>query len=90
MNDNPTLYIEYGAHTDCSGPDVYNQYLSDMRASSVADYIKSKITNPERIIGKGYGESQPISNCSCDELKNACTTSQNQANRRAVFKVIQK
>lgn len=90
MNDNPTLYIEFGAHTDCSGPDVYNQYLSEMRANSVEAYIQSKISNPDRISGKGFGETEPINNCSCDDVKNSCNTSQNQANRRAVFKVIQK
>jgi outer membrane protein OmpA-like peptidoglycan-associated protein/tetratricopeptide (TPR) repeat protein len=90
MNDNPTLHIEFGAHTDCSGPEVYNQYLSDMRAESVENYIKSKITNPERISGKGFGEKEPLNKCSCDDLSNPCSASQNKANRRAVFKVIQK
>ena len=90
MNDNPTLQIEFGAHTDCAGPEVYNQYLSDMRSKSVEKYIKSKISNPERISGKGYGESEPINECSCDDINKACTAAQNQANRRAVFKVIQK
>jgi outer membrane protein OmpA-like peptidoglycan-associated protein len=90
MNDNPTLYIEFGAHTDCSGPEIYNQYLSDMRAESVAKYIKSKITNPDRISGKGYGETEPVNKCSCDDVRNPCSASQNQSNRRAVFKVLQK
>ena len=90
MNDNPTLYIEFGAHTDCSGPEIYNQYLSDMRAESVAQYIKSKITNPDRISGKGYGETEPINACSCDDVNIPCSAAQNQANRRAVFKVMQK
>ncbi len=90
MNDNPTLYIEFGAHTDCSGPEIYNQYLSDMRAESVAKYIKSKITNPERISGKGYGETEPVNTCSCNDVNNPCSLAQNQANRRAVFKVVQK
>lgn len=90
MNDNPTLYIEFGAHTDCSGPEIYNQYLSDMRAESVAKYIKSKITNPDRISGKGYGETEPVNACSCDDVNNPCSAAKNQANRRAVFKVVQK
>jgi outer membrane protein OmpA-like peptidoglycan-associated protein len=90
MNDNPSLHIEFGAHTDCSGPEVYNQYLSDMRAQSVETYIKARISNPDRIKGKGYGESEPAKKCSCDVSVNSCTAVQNQANRRAVFKVIQK
>jgi outer membrane protein OmpA-like peptidoglycan-associated protein len=90
MNDNPTLQVEFGAHTDCKGPEAYNQYLSDMRAKSVENYIKAKISNPNRITGKGYGESEPANACSCEGTSKPCSSSENQANRRAVFKVIQK
>jgi outer membrane protein OmpA-like peptidoglycan-associated protein/tetratricopeptide (TPR) repeat protein len=90
MNDNPTLKVEFGAHTDCTGPEIYNQYLSDMRAKAVENYIKAKISNPDRITGKGYGETEPAKACSCDDINKSCTTTENQANRRAVFKVIQK
>lgn len=38
-----------------------------------ASYIKSKITNPERIYGKGYGESNPLNNCGCEGKNNPCT-----------------
>jgi len=57
MNDYPTLVIELGSHTDSRGSDASNQTLSQKRATSSADYIKQKITNPSRITGRGYGET---------------------------------
>jgi outer membrane protein OmpA-like peptidoglycan-associated protein len=61
-----------------------------MRAKAVENYIKAKISNPDRITGKGYGETEPANACSCDDINKSCTSAENQANRRAVFKVIQK
>lgn len=58
MNEYPTLEIELGSHTDSRGSDASNKTLSQNRATSSAKYIKEKITNPERISGKGYGESR--------------------------------
>ncbi len=60
MNEQPTMEIELGSHTDCRGSDASNMSLSDKRAKASAEYIKSRITNPERITGKGYGEVKPI------------------------------
>ena len=41
------------------GGDASNESLSDRRAKASAAYIAERITNPERIYGKGYGESKP-------------------------------
>lgn len=57
MNEYPTLVIELGSHTDSRGSNASNQTLSQKRATSSADYIKQRITNPNRITGKGYGET---------------------------------
>lgn len=59
MNEYPSLEIELGSHTDCRGSDASNFTLSDNRAKSSANYIKQRITNPNRIYGKGYGETTP-------------------------------
>lgn len=59
MNENPTMVIELGSHTDSRGSDASNESLSDRRAKASAAYIAERITNPERIYGKGYGESKP-------------------------------
>lgn len=60
MNENPEMVIELGSHTDLRGSDAYNISLSSHRAISSANYIKSKISNPSRIYGKGYGETSPL------------------------------
>ena len=60
MNDNPTLVIELGSHTDSRASYYYNDKLSNHRAVSSAQYIKSRISNPSRIYGKGYGERKHL------------------------------
>lgn len=87
MNDNPTLEIELGSHTDCQSSDELNLVLSHNRAKKSAEYIKEKITKPERINGKGYGESQPKVSCNCDatDSKSKCSKKENQMNRRTEF-----
>ncbi len=89
MNENPTMQIELGSHTDCRGSIESNSKLSDKRAKSSADYIKAKITNPSRINGRGYGEMNLVNQCEC-EGKNVipCTEEQHQANRRTEFKIV--
>jgi outer membrane protein OmpA-like peptidoglycan-associated protein len=59
MNENPTMVIELGSHTDSRGSDASNRSLSDRRAKASAKYVSERITNPERIYGKGFGESTP-------------------------------
>ena len=58
MNDYPDMVIELSAHTDSRGSSSYNLNLSDRRAKSSAYYVKKNITKPNRITGKGYGETQ--------------------------------
>lgn len=86
MNDNPEMIIELGSHTDSRGNSKSNQLLSDKRAKASANYIKKRITNPDRINGKGYGESKLVNDCAdgvdCSEL-------QHQQNRRTEFIIIQ-
>lgn len=82
MNDNPTLSIELGSHTDSRGNDDYNKRLSNKRAKSASDYIAKRITNPKRISDKGYGESKLKNKCD-DGVK--CTPAQHQENRRTEF-----
>lgn len=86
MNDNPTLEIELQSHTDCQASFEYNMVLSDNRAKASAAYIKERITNPNRIVGKGYGESQLKVNCPCEgDVKSKCSDKDHQLNRRTEF-----
>ena len=89
MNENPTIEIELGSHTDCRGSKASNAKLSDARAKASAEYVQSRITNPKRIFGKGYGESKLVNGCACEGKKpSTCTEEEHQANRRTEFKII--
>lgn len=54
-NSNVTIV----GHTDATGPDGYNQQLSERRAISVADELVTMGVNPGRITAIGRGESEP-------------------------------
>ena len=58
MRDNPSISIELSSHTDDRASVDYNQDLSQRRAESAVSYIIDKGINENRIIAKGYGESQ--------------------------------
>jgi outer membrane protein OmpA-like peptidoglycan-associated protein len=89
MNENPTMVIELGSHTDCRGTKDYNEKLSTRRAESSAEYIKKRIKNPERIYGKGYGESKIINGCECEGSKvSKCSDAEHQMNRRTEFVIV--
>jgi len=89
MNEYPDMVIELSSHTDCRGSSIYNLKLSDRRAKASAHYIKTRITNPTRIYGDGYGESKLINDCSCEgSNRSDCTEEEHQENRRTEFKII--
>ncbi len=91
MKENPTLVIELGSHTDCRASKAYNRSLSSRRAKSSAKYIQSRIDNPKRIYGKGYGESQLVNDCGCEgNVVSDCSEEEHQANRRTEFKIVKK
>lgn len=47
-------------HTDNIGSDVYNQNLSRRRAQAVKDYLVRQGIAADRLIVRGFGETQPI------------------------------
>jgi len=58
--------IEVQGHTSSEGSDAYNMRLSQRRAQSVVNYLKMKgVTN--RLITKGYGETQPVADNRTEE-----------------------
>ena len=89
MNKYPNMIVELGSHTDCRASKSFNMNLSHKRAKSSANYIRSRIVNPDRIYGKGYGELQLLNECECEgAVKSTCTEEEHQQNRRTEFKVI--
>ena len=59
LNLNSNITIELSAHTDFRGTEIYNQKLSQGRAQSVVTYLINKGIKSDRLVAKGYGESEP-------------------------------
>jgi outer membrane protein OmpA-like peptidoglycan-associated protein len=94
MNANPTMVIEVRAHTDCRQTETYNKWLSNRRAQRAVEYIQNHVSNgASRVSGKGFGKSQLLINCGCDDDRGGaspCTEEQHLQNRRTEFIVIKK
>ncbi|MFM8709907.1 MAG: OmpA family protein [Sphingomonadales bacterium] len=67
LQENPTIKIEIGGHTDNVGKAADNLTLSDHRAKAVVDYLQGKRIDPARLTAKGYGMTQPVSDNSTPE-----------------------
>jgi peptidoglycan-associated lipoprotein len=85
LNENPTIWIELGSHTDSRGKDAYNLNLSQKRAESAVQYIISKGIDKNRITARGYGETQLVNRCA-NGIE--CTVEEHQQNRRTEFKIV--
>jgi outer membrane protein OmpA-like peptidoglycan-associated protein len=55
----PDTRIRIEGHTDSTGPEEYNLYLSQRRAEAVKQLLASKVVYPDRMTAIGYGESRP-------------------------------
>lgn len=86
MKENPDWKVELGSHTDCRGSDAYNMVLSQKRSDSAVGYIVSKGITKDRIVAKGYGESQLVNQCD-DGVK--CSEAEHRKNRRTEFKILE-
>lgn len=82
LKDNPNIRIELSSHTDDRASDAYNLDLSQRRAESAVEYLVSQGIGRDRMVARGYGESQLI-------IPNATTEEEHQRNRRTEFKVIE-
>ncbi len=74
INEFDKTRVAVSGHTDSTGSDNYNQTLSEKRARSVSDYLRSRQVLTERLDAIGFGERQPIADNS--------TTTGRQLNRR--------
>jgi len=82
LNENPTMKLDIRSHTDSRATHQYNAALSDRRAKSTIKWLIKNGISPNRLTGKGYGETQLVNKCS-DGVK--CTEEEHQANRRSEF-----
>ena len=60
LNDNPTIVVELGAHTDARGSKEYNLELSQKRAQAVVNYLIENGIPAERLRAKGYAQTEPV------------------------------
>lgn len=84
MIQNPNMVIFAKSHTDNRDTEKKNLILSEKRAQSTVNYIISQGIESNRISGKGFGESEPIINCS------KCTEEEHSQNRRSEFLIVKK
>jgi peptidoglycan-associated lipoprotein len=87
----PYIVIELASHTDCRATYQYNMELSNKRAQAVVDYLVEKGIPSDRLVAKGYGESQLVNHCACEADTGAginCTEEEHQQNRRTTFKIL--
>ena len=78
-----TTRVTVTGHTDSTGPEAYNQTLSERRANSVADYMANSLgVDRARMQVSGEGESNPVADNATREGR--------AKNRRAEIDVIQK
>jgi len=86
MRDNPNVYMELSAHTDCRGSKAFNLELSQNRANNVVQYIQERLPNgADRVKAQGYGESKPLNSC-IDGI--SCSEELHQQNRRTELLVL--
>ncbi|MBM4367393.1 MAG: OmpA family protein, partial [Deltaproteobacteria bacterium] len=72
--------LEVQGHTDDQGAEDYNQKLSQSRAEAVRDYLVKSGIAGDRLVARGYGESQPLQPGTSEEAR--------EVNRRVAFKIL--
>ncbi|MEK6492758.1 OmpA family protein [Myroides odoratimimus] len=86
MREYPAMKIDVRSHTDSRGNDTYNLALSDRRVKATIKWMISQGIEPNRLTGRGYGESQLQNRCSNGV---PCSEADHQLNRRSEFIIIE-
>ncbi|TVQ51044.1 MAG: hypothetical protein EA362_00950 [Saprospirales bacterium] len=60
LKSNENIHIELHGHTDNIGRDEDNQFLSELRAGAVVEFLIQKGIDSDRMVAKGFGSSRPI------------------------------
>ncbi len=104
LNENPTIVIELGSHTDSRPIPMTNDTLSQRRAESVVKYLEQSKIESERLSPHGYGANEPralikdmgsfkagdtLNDAFISKLKTTKLKEEaHQLNRRTEFKVL--
>ena len=82
MEQYPDRIVELEGHTDSTGPEAYNQDLSERRANAVREVMINRYgIAASRVTTTGYGESNPVASNN--------SSSGRAQNRRVITVVIQ-
>ena len=61
LKDNPQISATVEGHTDSTGEEAYNQWLSERRAGAVRGLLVDREgVNPGQVSAVGLGESEPV------------------------------
>jgi len=60
LKESPEVRVEIAGHTDSTGPEAYNQTLSEQRANGVLQYMTSHGIRASRLSIVGHGEMRPV------------------------------
>jgi outer membrane protein OmpA-like peptidoglycan-associated protein len=82
LSEWPEAEVEIAGHTDSSGPDEYNQQLSEERAESVKTYLLEHFPElrEQNLRTAGYGETRPEASNDTEEGRSR--------NRRVEFRIL--
>lgn len=61
-------------HTDATGPEPYNQRLSERRAAAVVTFLREQGADTSRFVVKGMGEASPRANDPFDPVNRRVET----------------
>jgi len=86
MKDNPSLSVEIYSYTDGKGDDKYNAKLSQARAESVVEYLKSNGVDAARMLPKALGKEMPVAPNTTENGKD--NPEGRQLNRRTQFRIV--
>ncbi len=81
LDENPTLKVEIGGHTDNVGSSEHNAILSKKRALTIVKYLSDNGISISRLTAEGYGDSKPCADNSTEQGR--------AKNRRTEFKIIE-
>jgi len=86
MKEHPKLKLEIGGHTSSYGEDRVNLEISRERADAALDYLIGQGISSNRLVARGYGETQPQNHCVNGVL---CTRDEHLMNQRLEIKVLE-
>ena len=67
IQSHPNIHVEIAGYTDDRSSHDYNQVLSEARAVAVVEYLIEKGLDKNKIVARGFGETQPIASNETDE-----------------------